>query len=168
MSRKFYIVPSTKSYYDVIESDSKEDALIDFATNMTDDMSAYFKATDETPVTYPHEYEFGCCNYEVAMAIVVSSMITKNEKSAYYVEDFNNNGKSVDLRYIDALIKLQEAYDITIGCLRKGNPADHLKITRMQTRFYTLFQAITGFMFDDEREKTTHGRKRQKNKTCKK
>lgn len=148
MKKKFYIVPSTKTYYDTVESESKKDALVDFATGMCNDMAAYFEATDEAPVTYPHEYEFGSSDYEVAMSIVVSSLMTHNNKSVYYIKDFNADGKDIDLRHMDTIIRLQDAYDTAMGCLRKGNLADHLKIVKTQKRFYKLFQAITGFMFD--------------------
>lgn len=164
MKKKFYIVPSTKTYYDTVESESKEDALVDFATGMCDDMAAYFEATDEAPVTYPHEYEFGGSDYEVAMSIMVSSLMTHNNKSVYYIKDFNADGKDIDLRHMDTIIKLQEAYDTAMGCLRKGNLADHLKIVKTQKRFYKLFQAITGFMFDDEHRKTVNRQaKKEKN-----
>lgn len=155
MKKKFYIVPSTKTYYDTVESESKEDALVDFATGMCDDMAAYFEATDKAPVTYPHEYEFGSSDYEVAMSILVSSLITHNNKSVYYVKDFNADGKDIDLRHMDPIIRLQEAYDTVMDCLGRGNLADHLKIVKTQKRFYKLFQEITGFMFDDECGKTT-------------
>ena len=150
MQKTYYIVPSTKSYYDTVESDSKEHALVNFATGMTDDMSAYFEATDTPPDSYPHGYEYADGDYETAMSVITASLITQDTKSQYYNKDFDYN--DADLRHMDAIIRLQMAYDGTIRSLRNGNTADAQKICETKTDFYRILQHLTEFEFDEDSE----------------
>lgn len=141
--KMFYIVPGTKSYYDTVMAGSKEDALVTFATNMTDDMSAYFKAVDKEPVHYPHEYKYPDGKFQLAMSIIVAT-ITGNTKSQYFV---NGGLKDVNLsdENLKIIAKLQETYDI-FGEVDKAGRYKYRK------KFYNLLKEITGFAFDEEKE----------------
>lgn len=139
MQRRFYIVPATKTYFDTINAEDKNDAIAAFADSMCLDMSAYFDATEEEPVTYPHAYEHAGNNFEVAMSIIIDTM-TSNKKSPYFQKDGlpEINLSDDDFRILG---DLQRAYEAI-----KSIP-DRYKI-KYRKRFYRLLQEFTGFKFD--------------------
>ena len=103
------------------------------------DMSAYFDATEEEPVTYPHAYEHAGGNFEVAMSIIIDTM-TSNKKSPYFQKDGlpEINLSDDDFRILG---DLQRAYEAI-----KSIP-DRYKI-KYRKRFYRLLLEFTGFKFD--------------------
>lgn len=45
----YYIVPASTEYYDTVEAETEEDALLSFTDRMDSDMHAYFQAVTEKP-----------------------------------------------------------------------------------------------------------------------
>lgn len=137
MNKKFYIIPATKSYYEAINTDSAEDALVIFAQGMADDMSAYFRAVDKEPMTYPHTYKHPEGKFQYAMSVIAAT--TSNDKASPYYKE--NLMKDVDLSKMDAVAKLQEAYDILYS-------TDRSAAIETRKKFYKILKDITGFSFD--------------------
>ena len=101
MSKIFYIVPSSNSYYETVITDTAEDALVIFSEGMADDMSAYFKAVDVSPVNYPHTYQYPEGRFRKAISVIVDTM-TNNTGSAYYQENALNG---MNLSHIYEILK---------------------------------------------------------------
>lgn len=156
MDSTFYIVPSTKTYYEETTSTSKEEALNDFVAGMDTDISAYFDVTDKKPATYPHEYKYPDGNFQVAMSILVAT-VSENTGSVYYTKDLEKDMRDVYdayIRHADAIGKLQESYDDIVNSLRTHK--ESTKILKTNKKFYKILKILTGFKFDnDDAEETT-------------
>lgn len=147
MDSTFYIVPSTKTYYEETTSTSKEEALNDFVAGMDTDMSAYFDVTDKKPATYPHEYKYPDGSFQVAMSVLVAT-IAENTGSVYYTKDLEGETRDGYLRHADAIGKLQEAYDVIVDSLRDHK--EWSKIRKVNKKFYKILRILTKFVFDNE------------------
>ncbi len=137
MNRPFYIVPVTKSFYDIKTAETPEDALVTFAEEMDMDMSAYFRAVDKEPAIYPHGYRYPEGSFECAMSIIVASM-DGNTKASYYVKDAL---EGVDISKMGVIAKLQESYDMLKGL-------DVMKSLKVRKHYYQVLKKLTGFSFD--------------------
>lgn len=138
--RTFYIVPNTKGYYEVICGASKEEALTKFAETMDTDVFAYFDAVEEKPISYPHGYKYPEGDFEVAIAIIMATMI-KDKTSAYFIE---GGLEGLNLEHMDEVGNLQCAYE------RLKTTDKHIALTSRKS-FYKVLRDVTGFQFDKKK-----------------
>lgn len=134
--KHFYIIPDTKSHHNIVEAETPEEAMATFAAGMDSDMSAYFKAVEAEPAIYPHGYTGPENKFERAMSIIVATM-SGDTGSRYYAKD---RLKGVKLTNMDAIAKLQAAYDAI-------HPMSSNVAKSTQGRFYRILSAMTRFSF---------------------
>lgn len=139
MKKKFYIVPTTGTYYDICESETREEALCDFTDKMADDMSAYFVATDKEPVQYPHGYKKPKNRFERAMSVIVAS-VAMDTQSPFYRDNVIGH---MDMSNMGVVACLQKAYDMA-----KASPGQ--TTVKCRKRFYKILRDITGFELENK------------------
>lgn len=137
----YYIVPSTKTYYETKTAESPEEALVSFAEGMDMDMSAYFKAVTEKPITGIHTYEYPEGDFCVSMAVLADTL-QGNEKTPYYDKEIL---KKLDASRLDTVELLQKTYDNLHG---KVKPVPD----EIREAFDKILGYVTGNPFADENE----------------
>lgn len=136
--REFYIVPTTTEYHEVVQAETREEALEVFTDQICSDMSAYFAATDKMPVHYPHSYEKPKGKYEKAMTAIVDTMVGKTD-SQYY----RTGNVVISMARMAVAAKLQMTYDN----LKEIDPG---KARRLRKQFYKLLCDSTNYLITGE------------------
>lgn len=117
MSR-YYIIPSTTSYYDEIEADSKDSALELFASSMDMNMSAYFMATEKRPESGVHDYKKPKNTFERKMNNIANAM------------RYNTGEYDFLFPCMNKIIMLQDIYDSMRRSMNKKTRKHFSKILK--------------------------------------
>lgn len=141
MDKEYYIVPTTRSYYEKIKAEGPGKAITTFAENMDTDMNAYFIAVSQNPINCISGYRNPEDDFSVAMTILADTLAGK-DNSKYYDKEVLDK---CDLTTIEAVHALQEAYD----AMAKTKPSG---IRYVGDDFYRILKNLTGISVGDEDE----------------